>query len=129
MNEKSARESLFFHFNEQGYVPHSYYVEKGKDCIILGHSVVHKHDQFCRKIGRDTAKKKVEILKHVPDSSFQIVDFDSVRIHNAVDITFPYVIQRSKEIFKLDGPIKCKVLSDARERRVPTLVNIVANEI
>ena len=113
------KDQIFFHI--RGYkhtLPHTYCVKRKDNDLYVGYSIVHENDQFCRKIGRQLAEKKVQIAFGIKDEHYQAAP--ALEYPDSISETLPAIVQRAGEIMGLQGKaVYVKTLVNTRTRKIP----------
>lgn len=116
MNDKP----LFFHIRNQDILDHTYCIKEKNKELLIGYSIVHENDAFCRRLGRELSEKKTKILETIEDKNFK--NGYEYEIPQSVGDTLPLVIQRAGEIKKLQGQVKVKIFANRHKKRIPLIL-------
>lgn len=137
------KQELFFHHRAGGddsILDHTYCVKAVDNRLLVGYSIVHENDQFCRKTGRERAKDKVKSITSIPVGYFKkLGSEDSITINQrgcnckktinfvanlpeSVDTTIGRIVQKSGEILGIVGRTKvCTLIQVTPKLKVPVV--------
>lgn len=117
------KQPLFFHIRPDDGItlPHTYAVKQVGDSLVVGFSITHENDQFCKKTGRELASKKMNALAGIKDEHFrtEVTMNENVSVPPTIATTIENVVQRSGELLGIVGTTKVKVFANKHKIRIP----------
>jgi hypothetical protein len=124
------RDQLFFHVRKEDpspFLPHTYCVKKKNDSLVVGYSIVHEKDTFCRKVGRQLAENKANILSQIDDRYFKnfkkLEKEEEVSLPESISFSIYNIVQKSGEIMGLVGRTKVLTFISSNKRpRTPVMM-------
>ena len=88
---------IYFHCREADIPEHTYCIDVIDNELFVGYSVVHAGDTFNKKTGRNIATNRMTFSK-----TKMTVENIYTRVHPAITETLSGVVDRVKEIMKID---------------------------
>ena len=122
------KDQLYFHERKDDdncILDHTYCVEFKDEVLYVGYSITHPSDTFCKKTGRENAKKKLLALEGIPLSAYtntELEDDIGMFLPHSIDCTLFDTIERAKELLKLQNVVDVKLFTFQGKRKVPTTV-------
>jgi hypothetical protein len=108
---------LYFHIREENRRPVTFCIQlKAGSTLCVGHSVVFKKDQFCKRRGREISSGRMGMAF----SKYSVGPVTgNERQHEDIKSSIPTVINKAKELFKLEGTVPVRfVMKDSRNQNV-----------
>ncbi|MCK9429329.1 MAG: hypothetical protein M0R17_04945 [Candidatus Omnitrophica bacterium] len=110
------KDELYFHVREDNKdtLAHSYCIKKTPDDrLLVGFSITHLNDNFCRKTGRDSSKRKTDALNTIDIKYFKPFEIKEY-LPRSICSSFDSVIAKSAEMFQLSSPVKVCTFIEAK---------------
>ena len=116
------KEELYFHIrqggnDQDGLLPHTYCVKYKDNDLYLGYSIVNKNDQFCRRTGRELAKKIASAATTISDEHYILQSGPAYP--QSIQRSIEDVVQKSGEILGFSGKVYVKSIIRCNNRKVP----------